>query len=72
MTKMKLLKVISELNFSIGRLEGFHRGLIMTDQKIEGMDLLLKIADSIRENVDTLEDWFQKDYCEEKKEENDI
>jgi hypothetical protein len=66
MKKMQLLKVISELSFAIGRLEGMHKGLEITNQKIQGMELLLKVASDIRSNVDILDNWFKEDFCKEK------
>jgi hypothetical protein len=56
--------MISELSFCIGRLEGYHQGLLITEQKPNGMDLLLKVATVISTNVDILEDWFKKEFPE--------
>jgi hypothetical protein len=64
MTKMRLIKMISDLSFCIGRLEGYHEGMIMTNQKLEGMDLLLRVAADIKDSVDILEDWFKNQYPE--------
>jgi len=61
---MQLIKMISELSFCIGRLEGYHQGLLITEQKPNGMDLLLKVATVISTNVDILEDWFKKEFPE--------
>jgi len=56
--------MISDLSFCIGRLEGYHEGMIMTNQKLEGMDLLLRVAADIKDSVDILEDWFKNQYPE--------
>jgi hypothetical protein len=64
MNKMQLIKMINELSFCIGRLEGYHEGLIITNQKLNGMDLLLNVATVISDNVDVLEDWFKKEFPE--------
>jgi hypothetical protein len=61
---MRLIKMISDLSFCVGRLEGYHQGMIMTNQKLEGMDLLTHVAAVIKGNVDVLEDWFKKEFSE--------
>lgn len=64
MTKMRLIKMISDLSFCIGRLEGYHEGMIMTNQKLNGMDMLLDVAHVMNESVNVLEDWFKEQYPE--------
>jgi len=64
MTKMRLIKMISDLSFCKGSLEGYHEGMITTNQKLKGMELLLEVATIINNNVDVLEDWFKDQYPE--------
>ncbi len=52
---MRLIKMISDLSFCVGRLEGTHAGLILGEKQFEGMDILLRIAKDISENIDVLE-----------------
>lgn len=56
--------MISDLSFCVGRLEGYHQGMMLTNQKLEGMDLLTHVAGVIRGNVNILEDWFKETYSE--------
>jgi hypothetical protein len=56
--------MISDLSFCIGRLEGTHAGLIMANKQFEGMDVLLRVAEKINENVDVLHEWFKEQYPE--------
>jgi len=69
MTKMRLIKMISDLSFCKGSLEGYHEGMIMTNQKLKGMELLLEVAAIINNSVDVLEDYYKKEFSEG--EEND-
>jgi hypothetical protein len=64
MTKMRHIKMISDLSFCIGRLEGTHAGLILGNKQFEGMDVLLQVAEKINENVDILHEWFKEQYPE--------
>lgn len=64
MTKMRLITLISNLSFCVGRLEGTHAGLILGEKQFEGMDVLLKIAKDISENIDVLEKEFKEKYPE--------
>ena len=62
MTKMRLIKMISDLSFCKGSLEGYHEGIIMTNQELKGMELLLEVAAIINNNVDVLEDYYKKEF----------
>lgn len=64
MTKMRLIKMISDLSFCVGRLEGTHAGLILGEKQFEGMDILLRIAKDISENIDVLEEEYHEKYPE--------
>ena len=64
MTKMRLITLISNLSFCVGRLEGTHAGLILGEKQFEGMDVLLKIAKDISENINALEKEFKEKYPE--------
>ena len=64
MTKMRLITLISNLSFCIGRLEGTHAGLILGNKQFEGMNVLLQVAEKINENVDVLHEWFKEQYPE--------
>jgi hypothetical protein len=64
MTKMRHIKMISDLSFCIGRLEGTHAGLILGNKQFEGIDILLQVAKEIKKNVDVLHEWFKEQYPE--------